>query len=233
MYTKQPKKILIMNILEILQKYSDENHRLSQKEISNILKVEYDMEADRKTIRRNILDLMDFGYEIEYSETIRMTPNSKTGELEESYVWSDFYLVRTFTDGELRLLIDGLLFSKHVPYNQCKELIKKLEGLSNNYFHSRVKHISRIPDDKTDNKQLFLNIELLDEAISKKRRLYLITWNMAQIKNSMLKRIQTEVRKNISLRHIRWLQKKVNIILSATMTNMMMYPTIDLTELKI
>ena len=31
MYTKQPKKMLIMNILDILKKYTDENHRLSQK----------------------------------------------------------------------------------------------------------------------------------------------------------------------------------------------------------
>lgn len=33
MYEKQPKKLLIVNILDILEKYSDENHRLSQKDI--------------------------------------------------------------------------------------------------------------------------------------------------------------------------------------------------------
>ncbi len=33
MYTPQPKKMLIMNILDILKKYSDEDHRLSQKDI--------------------------------------------------------------------------------------------------------------------------------------------------------------------------------------------------------
>ena len=37
MYGKQPKKMLIMNILDILKKYTDENHRLSQKEIMDIL----------------------------------------------------------------------------------------------------------------------------------------------------------------------------------------------------
>ena len=154
-----------MNILDILRKYSDEEHRLSQKDITEILKTEYDMTADRKAIRRNILNLMDCGYNIEYSESIRMVPNPKTGQPEESYLWSDFYLERDITDGELRLLIDSLLFSKHIPYSQCKELVGKLESLSNVYFRSRVKHIARLPDDKTDNKQLFLNIELLDEAI--------------------------------------------------------------------
>lgn len=170
MPAQQPKRLLIMNILDILKRYTDADHRLSQKEIADILRSEYNMTADRKSIRRNILNLMDCGYPIEYSETIRMTPDPKTGEPEESYIWSDFYLEREFTDGELRLLIDGLLFSKHVPYSQCKTLVEKLEELSNIYFRSRVKHIARMPVDRADNKQLFLNIELLDEAISKKRK---------------------------------------------------------------
>ena len=77
MYEKQPKKILILNILDILRKYTDEDHRLSQKEISDILRDKYDMKADRKAIRRNLLNLMDCGYDIEYSETIRNVPEIK------------------------------------------------------------------------------------------------------------------------------------------------------------
>lgn len=38
MYAKQPKKLLIMNILDILRKYSDEEHRLSQREIGDLLR---------------------------------------------------------------------------------------------------------------------------------------------------------------------------------------------------
>lgn len=171
MPAEQPKRLLIMNILDILRKYTDEEHRLSQKEIVDILKTDYHMTIDRKSVRRNILNLMDYGYNIEYTETIRMVPNAKTGELEESYIWSDFYLERKFTNGELRLLIDGLLFSEYVPSGQRRELVKKLEGLSNMYFHSRVNHIVSLPPrEKADNKQLFYNIELLDEAISKKRK---------------------------------------------------------------
>lgn len=165
-----PKKMLIMNILDILRRYSDESHRLSQKDIVDILRTEYDMTVERKAIRRNILNLMDCGYEIEYSESVRMVPNKETGELEESYIWSDFYLVREFTDGELRLLIDSLLFSKHIPYSQCKELVEKLEKLSNRYFRSRVKHIRTMPATDKDNLQLFHTIEIIDEAISRGRK---------------------------------------------------------------
>ena len=164
------KRTMLLNILDILRRYSDEDHRLSQKDIVDILKTEYDMTVERKSIRRNILNLIECGYEIEYSESVRMVPNRKTGELEESYIWSDFYLVRDFTDSELRLLIDGLLFSKHIPYSQCKELVEKLERLSNVYFTSRVKHIRTMPETMPPNKQLFYTIEILDEAIGHRKQ---------------------------------------------------------------
>ena len=130
------RKKLSFAILDILRKYTDEDHRLSQKDIIDILKTEYDMTADRKSVKRNITSLMEMGYEINFSEALRMFPN-KDGVLEESYILSDFWLEREFTDSELRLLIDSLLFSKHIPYSQCKGLVDKLRGLSNQYCKSR------------------------------------------------------------------------------------------------
>lgn len=168
---KQPKKLVLFNILDILRRYTDENHRLSQKEIEDILRNEYDMTVDRKTIKTSLMNLEEFGYELEYSESFRPVKNKKTGEIEDSYILSDFYLRREFEDSELRLLIDSLLFSKHLPYSQCKELVEKIEGLSNIYFKSRVKHIATMPEDRTNNKELFLNIDLIDEAISHKKKI--------------------------------------------------------------
>lgn len=167
MNIKPAKKLLILNILDILQKYSDENHRLCQKEIADILKSKYYMEVNRKAVHRNLMDLIDQDYPIEYTETQRKIKNAKTGEWEESYILSDFYLEHRFTDGELRLLIDSLLFSKKISYHQCRELVEKLEGLSSIYFHSRSGHISYPSRERQENHQLFLNIELLDEAIGK------------------------------------------------------------------
>ena len=162
MHPIQPKKMLIMNIYDILKRYSDEEHRLSQKDILEILENEYSMKADRKAIKRNLLNLIEFGYEIEFKESIR---TNKAGE--EETIYTDWYLVRDFSDAELRLLIDGLLFSKHIPYSQCKELIDKLKSLSNKYFDAKVKHIRNLPENMPANKQLFWIIEVLDEAISK------------------------------------------------------------------
>ena len=58
---KSPKKVLLLNILDILRKYSDEDHRLSQKDIVDILKTEYGMTVERKAVTRNLMNLIDFG----------------------------------------------------------------------------------------------------------------------------------------------------------------------------
>ena len=169
MFAKSPKKLIIMNILDILKRYTDENHRLSQKEIQDILEREYDMTVERKAVKRNLMNLIEFGYNINYSESVRIFKD-KDGKEQENVILSDFYLEREFTDSELRLLIDSVLFSNHIPYKQDKELVDKLASLSNIYFKKRVNHIARMPEDKTDNKQLFYNVELLDEAIDKRRK---------------------------------------------------------------
>ncbi|MCL2695866.1 MAG: WYL domain-containing protein [Clostridiales bacterium] len=164
MFPATSKKTSILRILDILKKYSDENHRLSQKEIMGLLARDYGTPVDRKAVKRNLMQLLDFGFDLEYTETVR-----KGRDGEDEVMLSDWYLNRDFTDAELRLLIDSLLFSKHIPWNQCKALIEKLEGLSNTYFKAKVKHIRNMPEKLPENKELFYTIEVLDEAISARK----------------------------------------------------------------
>lgn len=142
------KKLSILCILDILKKYSDSNHLISQAEIVKRLYSDYGMECERKSISANIDNLIDYGFEIE---------KTKAG----------CYLAeREFEDSELQLLIDGVLASKHIAPKHSKELINKLCGLSNVYFKRYVKNIFSVDDwDKTENQSLFLNIEIIDEAI--------------------------------------------------------------------
>lgn len=184
----QSRKFLMMAIVEILHKYTDDNHRLSQKEISDILENEYGMAVDRKSLYRYLKELVEADGRIEYSEKLRMMPvmetvevdgkkikqpviDTETGQevLEENYILSDFYMIKDFADAELRLLIDSMLFSRHISYNQRQRIIKKLEGLSSVYFKAKTKHIASMPDEKIHN-DLFYAIEILDEAISKGRK---------------------------------------------------------------
>ena len=161
MYNKQPKKMVIFNILEILKNYSDIDHRLTQQDIIEYLKKYYGMDVDRKTVLRNINDLIEEGIDIEYDEIDRGKGKTK------NTIRSNFYYRSNFEDSELRLLIDGLLFSKYIPRRQCKELIAKIENEGNNYFKSRVKHIALPEESISVNKDLFYNIDIIDEAINK------------------------------------------------------------------
>lgn len=163
----QPKKMLILNILEILKKYTDIEHPMTQKQIIDCLERDYGMTADRKAVRRNLSRLMETGYPVCIkSEKQRSFTDAETGETETTDVCSDIYYEHEFDDSELRLLIDGLLFSRHIPYSQCKTLVEKLEGLSNERFRSHMKHVSALPDNMPDNRQLFYTIGILDDAIS-------------------------------------------------------------------
>ena len=167
----QPKKMLILNILQILKKHSDADHPLTQKQIIDYLVRDFGMTADRKAVRRNLSELMEAGYPIcVKSGKQRTVTDAETGETEKTDVCSDVYYEHEFTDAELRLLIDSLLFSGHIPCSQCKELIDKLEGLSNERFRSHMKHVRSMPDNLPNNKQLFLTIEVLDQAITEGRQ---------------------------------------------------------------
>ncbi len=147
-----PKKLLPLCILRILETYTDENHKLLQKQIKEKVESEYGIICDRKTVQQNIIFLQEFGYEIAY---------------EDGYYLSE----REFDESELRLLIDSVLFSRSVSSNQARTLIEKLKGLSNQYFSNKVKHVSNVNQlNHTDNKQIFYTLDILDEAIEKKKK---------------------------------------------------------------
>lgn len=150
----EPKKLAILRILQILSNYSDYNHPLKQEDIANYLKIEYGIELERKAVSRNLSLLKESGIDIE---------QTKNG----SYLAS-----RTFEDPELKLLIDGVLASKHISPTHSKELIEKLCSMSSKYFKRHVKNIYSVNEwDKTENKELFLNIEIIDEAIDERKQI--------------------------------------------------------------
>ena len=170
MLPEPPKKMIIINILDILRKYTDADHRLSQQEILKLLRENYNMEIGRKAVKRNLDDLIDCGYEIEYTEEIRKKKNPRTGEVEDIVLTTDYYLERELTDSELHLLIDSVMCSRYIPHAQGQKLVGKLEHLSNKYFRSRISHISVVSENAPQNRQLFLTVETLDEAISRGKK---------------------------------------------------------------
>ena len=146
----EPKKMAMMRIQQILFERTDADHPLKQEDIARILEREYGIDLERKAIGRHIQDLKYAGVDI-------------VQRREGCYMAS-----RDFDDTELRALIDGVLQSKYISVPQSKQLIKKLCGLSNQYFKSHITHIHSVNDwGKTENKAVFYNISVIDEAISK------------------------------------------------------------------
>lgn len=156
MYATANKKMLNMLILDILKEYSDEDHKLTQQEIIRLLKHNYDMECDRRSVKNNIMYLKELGYEISMD--------------------GGYYLMeREFEDAELRMLIDSVLFSNQLTHNQAKNLIEKLEKQGNRYFNAKVSHINNLPNlQHADNKQMLYALDTVNEAISKRKKISFI-----------------------------------------------------------
>lgn len=146
----EPKKLAPLRILQILQEHSDSEHPLTQDDIADRLDRDYGIMLERKAVGRNLNMLKEAGYPI-------------------ASVRDGSYLAqREFEDAELRMLIDGVLASKYIAPKYSADLIEKLCKLSNKRFRSHVKNIYSVNDwSKTDNKQLFGNIDLIDDAIER------------------------------------------------------------------
>lgn len=150
----EPKKLALLRIWQILQKYSDYDHPLTQDDIALHLESDYGIVIERKAISRNLSLLKEAGIDID---------SRRAGS----------YLVgREFEDSELKLLIDSVLCSQHINPKQSTDLIEKLCKLSNKYFRSQVKNIYTVKDwNKTENSALFYNIEMVDIAIEEGKQL--------------------------------------------------------------
>lgn len=154
---EENKKLALLRILHILLYHSDERHPLKQEEIAEYLEKDYGIVVERKAIGRQ-LALLHEAYDAPNSPIVLISDRRKGTYIEQ----------REFEDTELRLLIDGVLSSRHITAKHSKDLIEKLCRQSNKYFRSHVKNVYSVSDwNKTDNSAVFLNIELIDEAIER------------------------------------------------------------------
>lgn len=149
------KKLLILYVLKVLREYSDESHPMLQEEISKKIFSLYGMESERKAIGANIQCLEDFGYDI-----IRV--KNKGVYLGE----------REFEESEITFLIDAVFSSKVINQKHSIDLSKKLYSfLSVNKRH-KFNYVYKADSvSKSNNQQLFFNIDIINEAIEKGKKI--------------------------------------------------------------
>lgn len=151
----EPKKLALLRIWEILHKHSDIDHPLTQEAVAQYLERDYGIIIERKAVGRNMSLLREAGLEI------------------ESGAGGSWIAQRIFEDSELHMLIDGVLCSRHITAPHSRDLIERLCGLSNEYFKSGTRNVYSVNDwSKTDNQELFYNIELIDSAIEQEKQIH-------------------------------------------------------------
>lgn len=148
------KKLAIVAILKILEDETDENNCLNQSEIRKILAEDYGIDYARKAIGDSVDKLNSLGYDIKHVR-------------QEGYYMNK----KVFTDAESNVLIDAILASKCISNKHTKELIDTIVDLAGKNFKSHAKRILLANDwDKTENEDLFLNVNNLAVAIERGRQ---------------------------------------------------------------
>ncbi len=150
-------KANMLCILQVLKEYSDEAHIMTMKELRERLNDEYDIKPDRRTIYGAVETLCDMGYDI--------------SKYEENGV--GYYLrEREFDSGEIRLLLDAVYNCSYITQKQTEELLSKIRGFVSVHERKKYSYTNIVnPEKKSPNQEVFLNIEVIDQAINEKKQI--------------------------------------------------------------
>lgn len=151
----------ILYILNILKKYSDEEHILRISQIQELILKEYGETIDSRTIRRNIALL---------KEKFNMDISTYTENRRGYYILKDPDV--DFELGEIRTIIDTFSYAPFIEENTSKNIIDKCKNLQNVYENKKLKdYIVYNEKIKTDNKEVIKNIEDISSAIYNKKKI--------------------------------------------------------------
>lgn len=149
------KKASILLILKVLEEYSDEEHFLTQQDIIDKVNELYGIELERKSVAFSIALLQELDYDINKS------PRG-------GYA----LLSRNFDNSEVRFIVDSLFSNKSISKKQATSLSKKLSSCLSRYQRKDFNYIYKTGDFPVyENKDLFYNLELIEEAKRKGKRI--------------------------------------------------------------
>ncbi|MBQ8292386.1 MAG: WYL domain-containing protein [Bacilli bacterium] len=149
------KKGSILLILKVLQEYTDENHFLTYNQIIEKIYMLYGLKLERKSVASSITILQDLEYDIVKGSNGGVSLFSR--ELEKS---------------EITFLIDAIFSSKSIPGKEAKKLSDKISKTLSKYDRRDYNYLYKTSEvNRTSNKDIFLNIELIQEAINQNKRI--------------------------------------------------------------
>lgn len=151
-------KIRIVKIIDILKEETDRDHPISTAELQEKL-LEYGINSNRKTIYDDIDVIAENYLDV---KTIKSTQNK-------------YYLdERTFEPSEIQIIASAVNAAGFISDVQTKDLVDRLYSLTSKGNANILKSsISLKNPYKHTNKSIFLNIEIIIEAIRKKKKVYI------------------------------------------------------------
>ncbi len=152
-------KLKLLYVLDILKKYSDEEHPLNASEISDHLAT-FGIEAERKSVYNDIAFLEQYGCDI------IKTATPKRG-------W--FIGSREFEVPEIYLLCDAVRSARFISSGKTRELLQKLNSMLSVHQTQRLEgsvYFSLF--DKAQNEELYYSIDSITSAIQLGRQISLI-----------------------------------------------------------
>jgi predicted DNA-binding transcriptional regulator YafY len=163
-------KLKLLYIVRILERETDELHPMNAAALIDKLAA-YNVSAERKSIYDDIAVLQDYGYDIMFN------PSRRNGGY---YMGSG-----RFELPELKILVDAVQASRFITPAKSRDLINKLEQLSNKYDENELKRqiyvLNRI---KSDNECIYYVVNDIYHAIQSNKQIeftYLV-WNFEKVK---------------------------------------------------
>lgn len=145
-----------LRVLDILREYSDDQHIMTSTDIINVFQKQYGAKIDRRTVYSSIETLIECGFDVSDYE-----------DNEKGY----YLRGREFDPAEVRLLVDAVNSFEYISQTQTAALLDKLKKLLNSYERQNVSSALMVnPNKKSSNQQVLLNIDVLGQAISEKKK---------------------------------------------------------------
>ncbi|MBQ2746779.1 MAG: transcriptional regulator [Clostridia bacterium] len=158
MAARTNQKMKLLYIIEILEKYSDEENPINATELCARLEA-VGVSAERKAIYNDIDTLIDFGYDIIKTRTPR---------------FGYFMASRRFELPEVYLLSDAVRSAEFITPKKTRELISKLDSmLSVSQAKKREKGIYINGKTKCKNEEIYYSIDKISNAIENKKKIKL------------------------------------------------------------
>lgn len=171
----------ILYILNILKKYSDEDHPLKISKLQEYILKDYGQTIDSRTIRRNIALLKE-----KFSYQISTHAENKVGYYYEKDIDTDF------EPGEIRAIIDTFGYATFIDKTTSKNIIKKCKNMQNVFENEKLANYTIYSESfKTQNYEVTKNIEDLSLAIHLKKQVTMDYYKYSLEPELVFKKVKT------------------------------------------